>query len=252
MEENKFVFTIPSYNRANKQVTVNYLHEIGIPKERIFVFVQTEKDKMDYEKNIGEKTNIVYRKADRVAEARNNILDEMSKCNDFIMLDDDIKCIGKLVAGKLEKINSAQSLDDIFSKCFNLCKKTTAVIFGVYPVYNDFYMEKSISTKTPINTVFGFPKGFSGRYNTNYDTKEDAELCARILANGKKILRFNFLAVEADHRKDKNGYIDAWHQEENIRCVKKLILDFPTIYKTQKNKPWEVRTIVKDSKILVR
>lgn len=249
MPDIEFLYTIPSYNRANRQITVHYLNEIGINKERIYVFVQTEEDKRKYEEIIGTKATLILRKASRGVEARNNILNALSNSYNLMMFDDDIRAIGELKGGKIEKIADGQRMDALFSKCFNMCNKTKTDIFGIYPVYNEFFMEGTISTKSPINTVFGFAKGFKERYNENYDTKEDAEMCARILFKGKNILRFNFLAVDADHRKTKDGYIDDWHQEENIRCVKRLLVDYPTIYEAQKNKPWEVRSIIKDKKI---
>lgn len=249
MQKDNFLYVIPSYNRATKQVTVKYLEGIGIKKDRIAVFVQTESDRKEYEETIGEKAQIYFRKANRVAEARNNVLSTLAdECN-LIMLDDDVKAIGELKQEAIVKIDSGERMDELFTKCFNVCKKTKTALFGVYPVYNPFFMERTISTKSPINTVFGFTKGFKNKYDERYDTKEDAALCAKILSSGGSILRFNFLAVDADHRKTKDGYIDDWHQEENVRCVKNLVLEFPEVYKAQKNKPWEVRTIIKDKKI---
>ena len=249
MQGNEFIYAIPSYNRAEKQKTVELLSGIGIKKERIYVFVQTAADKEAYAKTIGEKAKIILKPAKRGVEARNNILNELSGQSNIVMLDDDIRAIGVLKGDNIRGIESAQEMDATFEKCFATCKKTGTSIFGIYPVYNAFFLSRTISTLSPINTVFGFEKGFQLRYNEEYDTKEDAELCARILSFRKRILRFNFLAVDADHRKNKDGYIDDWHQEENVRCVKKLVFEYPEIYKPQKGKPWEVRSLIKDSKI---
>lgn len=251
MHGNEIVYAIPSYNRAYKQTTVNYLHGIGVGKERIFVFVQTDSDERAYEESIGDKAKIIKRRANKCAEARNNVLNTLSAAHRILMLDDDVKAIGVLKGETIQRLETASEMDDLFSKCFKTSEKAGVGVFGVYPVYNAFFMETTISTRSPINTVFGFAKGFKGRYDESYDTKEDAELCARILAAGKKILRFNFLAVDADHRKTKKGYIDDWHQEENIRCVRRLVFEYPAIYKAQTNKPWEVRTLIKDQKIVL-
>ena len=251
MQKSNFIYVIPSYNRVNKQITVNYLNEIGIPKDRIYVFVQTKEDEQAYLDKIGDKANIIFKTASRGVEARNNILNTLVEENNLLMLDDDIRAIGEFNGDKIEKIVSSQKMDEVFSKCFEICEKSNIKIFGIYPIYNYFFLERTISTKCTVNTVFGYVKGFKGRYNENYDTKEDAEICARMLSMNRSIFRFNFLAVDADHRKTKDGYIDDWHQEENIRCVKKLLKDFPKIFKEQKNKPWEVRNILKDKKIIL-
>lgn len=248
---NDFVYAIPSYNRADKQTTVNYLNTIGVKKEKIYVFVQTRKDEKEYKEKIGDMANIVMREANRGVEARNNILNELCGENNVVMLDDDVRAIGELHEREIKKIITAKRMEHVLLKCFEMCEKTNVRMFGIYPVYNAFFMEKTISTKAPINTVFGIVAGSKIKYDESYDTKEDAALCAKLLSFGASILRFNFLAVDADHRKTKDGYIDDWHQEENIRCVKKLLMEFPTIYKAQKNKPWEVRTTIKDKKVQI-
>lgn len=230
---------------------MTYLSRAGISKSRIHVFTQTEEDYKKYVNKVPEAT-IHYTPAKRAVEARNNILNELSENEDIIMLDDDVRQIGRLKNGKIRKIEGAQELDETFDKCFKSAKRSGSEFFGIYPVYNDFFMENSISTRTTVNTVFGFAKGFKFRYDENYDTKEDAELCGRVLSIGGKILRFNFLAVDADHRKTKDGYIDDWHQEENVRCVKQLCFSYPEIFAKQKDKPWEVRVLIKDKKIQLK
>lgn len=248
----EFVYAIPSYKRAERQLTVNYLGKAGVKKQQIKVFVQTKEDEEAYAKTIGSEAEIIYKKAERCVEARNNILNELIDKTNVVMLDDDISALGIMNDEKIQKIESGETLNELFQKMFEFCKKGKVFIFGVYPVYNAFFMSQTISTKAPINTVFGFTKGFKGRFDESYDTKEDAAFCAKILSIGRSILRFNFMAVDADHRKTKSGYIDEWHQEENIRCVKHLVSEFPNIYAIQKNKPWEVRTIIKDQKRSVK
>lgn len=244
----KFVMAIPSYKRAGSQRTLDYLSEIGIPKERIYIFVQTREDYTDYKKYTN-KCNIIYAEANGIAKARNNILNELISENDVVMLDDDIRRIGRLDGEELKTIETAEEFDTIFEKCFTQIKRNKVKVFGVYPVYNAFFMSRTISTRVAVNTVFGFVKGFGLRYNENYDTKEDAALCGQILSLKGRIFRYNFLAVDADHRKTKNGYIDDWHQEENVRCVRQLCANYPEIYAKQSGKPWEVRIILKDKKI---
>lgn len=242
------MYAIPSYKRVEKQATVDYLSKCGIQKERIQVFTQTEEEYRKYKDKVKNAT-IVYAPAKRGVEARNNILNALTEEHDIIMLDDDIKKIGKLCEAGLKTIETAKELDTTFEKCFLYAKKHRTKIFGIYPVYNAFFMSKTISTQVAVNTVFGFAKGFGFRYDENYDTKEDAALCGKILSLHGRVFRFNFLAVDADHRKNKNGYIDDWHQEENIRCVKQLCFNYPQIFAPQSKSPWEVRVLLKDKKI---
>ena len=247
MSEEKFVYGILSYKRAKKQPTLDYLHNAGVPKDKIYIFVQTKEDYNAYQR-YSKYANIKYAPASCCAQARNNVLNGINGC--VLMLDDDIRKISRLVAGKLQGIVDREELAKLFNACFAKTQKLGAKFFGVYPIHNDFFMQKTISTKVAINTLFGF----IGRemFDASFDTKEDAELCGRVLSRGDKIVRFNFIAVDADHRKNKDGYIDDWHQEENLRCVKMLCERYPEIFVPQKNKPWEVRSLVKDEKIILK
>lgn len=40
-----FIVAIPSYQRADKQETLEYFASLGVPKERIYIFVQTTADR---------------------------------------------------------------------------------------------------------------------------------------------------------------------------------------------------------------
>lgn len=245
-----FIVAIPSYKRADKQVSLQYLVSLGIKKERIYIFVQTKEDFDKYQK-YHEKANIIYIQASKVAKARNNILNYFNGKADILMIDDDLRQISKMNGKELKAIKTADEFDKTFEKCFEQTKKAGTTIFGIYPVHNAFFMSKTISTRVTVNTVFGFTKGFSFRFDENFDTKEDAEMCGHILELGGKILRFNFLSVDADHRKDKNGYFDKWHHDENVRCVKQLCHKHPSIFDKKKDQPWEVRVLIKDKKVML-
>lgn len=242
-----YIYTIPSYKRAQKQVTLEYLAGIGVPKEKIWVFVQTEDDFREYQRH-AKRAQIVLRTATRGVEARNNILNTLSESNNIMMLDDDVKQFYALRGARLAGIKKREELASIFNACFEQTELLGATIFGVYPIANAFFMSHDISTKVSINTVFGFKKGFKHRFDEAFDTKEDAELCGRMLWHKLRVVRFNGLAVTADHRKDKNGYFDKWHHDENVRSVKQLCAKYPGIFAEQKGKPWEVRVKIKDTR----
>lgn len=245
MEE--FVYAIPSYRRAKRQTTLEYLAKMGVPKERIWIFVQTEEDYAEYQIH-ADRANIVLMPADGIARARNNVLNHMKDVN-LLMMDDDVKRISVLRAGKLVGIEKRSDMAMAFNRCFAQARNLRSMMFGVYPVDNAFFMSDDISTRVSVNTVMGYARGFPYRFDESFETKEDAEMCGRVLRRGGHVVRFNNIAVNADHRKDKNGYIDAEHQSENLRMVKKLCARYPDTFAPQKGKPWEVRMKLKDVKV---
>lgn len=245
MEE--YVYAIPSYKRAQRQTTLEYLSSIGVPKELIWIFVQTDEDLREYQRH-SDRANIVLMEASGIARARNNILNRLKDKN-LLMMDDDVKRISFLKGGALVGIERRIDMAFAFNRCFTQARNLRSKMFGVYPVDNAFFMSDDISTKVSVNTVMGYASGFPFRFDETFETKEDAELCGRVMRRGGSVVRFNNIAVSADHRKDKNGYIDAEHQSENLRMVKKLCARYPEIYAPQKGKPWEVRMKFRDEKV---
>lgn len=242
----KFVYAIPSYNRADKQVTLDYLSGMGVPKEKIWIFVQTEEDYENYQKH-KDRAKIKMVPATRGVAARNNILNGL-KGNNILMMDDDVKAILSLNGKELTPFRERIDIAFAFNRCFEQTRGLRAKVFGIYPVANAFFMSNDISTRVAINTIFGFASDFTVRFDERFETKEDAEICGRILKHGSRVVRFNNLAVNADHRKDKNGYFDQWHHDENVRSVKQLCARFPDIFAPKKDQPWEVRVKLKDEK----
>lgn len=246
MEE--FIIAIPSYKRAEKQQTVEYFSGLGFPKEKIFVFVQTEDDWKAYQKYSREAT-LIYAEADGIAKARNNILRHFDGAENVLMCDDDISSIGRLRGEKIEAIRSREEMEETIGRCFGFAKKKGAPIFGLYPVSNAFFMSENISTAVTVNTVVGFTAGSRFSFNETYRAKEDIELCARILSLGGKVIRYNFLAMDAKHRTNAGGCHDTWKSNENTKAAARLCNTYPNILARHSKKPEEVRVIAKDKKI---
>lgn len=240
-----YVVAIPSYRRAGKQETLEYFAGLGVPQERIFIFVQTEDDFNAYQRH-AEQATIVHARADRVAAARNNILRHFNGTKNVLMLDDDISAIGILRGGRIEDIRNREVLAKNINRCFDVTRKHGARIFGLYPVYNAFFMSRTISTAVTVNTAIGFCTGFNLRMNETYKTKEDIELCARILNGGGSVFRYNFLAVKAKHRTNTGGCCDVWKSGINKESAKRLCRTYPNILAPHTRREDEIRVTIKD------
>lgn len=244
----KFIMAIPSYQRAEAQGTLEYLSGIGIPKDRIYIFVQTESDWISYQK-YESRCNVVFAAADGIAKARNNILRYFKGRFDIFMLDDDVSYIGRLRKNTIYPIQRKEEFEETIERCFEQARKKAAPMWGVYPVNNAFFMQKSISTKVTVNTAVGFTKGQILTFNETFTAKEDIELCARILHFGGTILRYNFLSVNAKHRTNTGGCYEAWHSSEHKATVARLCKMYPDVLAPNSRKPNEVRMVLKDRKI---
>lgn len=247
-----YLIAIPSYKRGHEQLTAEYFSGMGVPKEKLFIFVQTEEDLSQYSEKYSDIATVIYRSATNVAEARNNVLEYFNGMDNVLMLDDDVQYIGVLDGEDIKKLKSRNDVAKHFNRCFEMCEKNSIDLFGIYPIDNAFFMEKSISTKAPVNTVLGFRKGAMLRFDTTFAAKEDIDLCGKILSHKKSILRFNYLCVSAKHRTNEGGCKSVWKSEEHQATVKRLCLKYPAVYAQKKNNPQEVRCKVKDKKVFLQ
>lgn len=242
------VFAVPSYLRSEKQETVDYLRSVGIPKDKIYVFVQTDDDYEKYMKEHGDKCEIVKKDANGVTKARNNILNYFNGGVNLLMMDDDVSCFA--VGDKntsLKDITDEKKFAEIIEKAFQISAMRKGQLFGFYPVYNNFFMSNTVCIKKPVNTVIGIPKGFPYRFNEDYPAKEDIELCGRIMNNGGNIVRINNVTFKAKHRTNKGGCNDVWKSGINEKIARRLSLEYPRIYAVKGNNKQEVRAIATDN-----
>lgn len=241
------VFAIPSYRRPDKQETAVYLKFMGIPKEKIFIFVNSDECEA-YKQNYTAICNVIDRgNIGSIPEARNFILDYF-KDDEIVMMDDDISVIS--VGSKEKKFKEIPSgrLEEVFTKMFTVTGQLKGFMFGLYPVYNEYFMNNDISTKVTVNTILGFRKKFPLRFDNNYIAKEDIELCGRILNVGGNVIRFNNVAYKAKHRTNEGGVHEIWQSDANVKFSKDLALNYPRIFAVQKKKPSEVRIVIRDIK----
>ena len=241
-----FVVAIPSYHRSTEQITLEYMLKLGMDKDKVYIFVQTEDDYEKYSSIYSQKCNVVYKPASSISKARNNILNYFDGKENVLMMDDDVSAISVIVDNKLQDITGVEAVE----RMFNYVKEKGGYMFGLYPVYNEFFMSKNTSTRVTVNTIIGFPKKFPLRFDETFTAKEDIELCGRILNQGGIVYRFNNFAFKAKHRTNKGGANDTWKTDANEKAVLRLCLMYPTIFARHSTKNNEVRVIAKDRKVV--
>lgn len=242
-------YAIPSYKRAAKQETLEFLVRMGVPNDDIYIFVQTDDDYSLYSERYSKLCHVIHRVADCVPKARNNILDFFGGKADIVMMDDDISCLSYGCKGtKFCNVESGRQFEETMETMFAVSASLGGSMFGLYPVYNEFFMSNDISTRVTVNTILGFPQGFALRFRNDFRAKEDIELCGRILNKGGKVVRFNNVAFKAKHRTNPGGAYDAWHSNINQILSRELQRMYPKVFKIKSNNPNEVRMLLKDEK----
>lgn len=224
------VFAIPSYKRSDKQLTLEYLESMDIPKQIIYIATQTEEDYELYKREYGNRANIIYGKGNCVSDNRNNLLNEFEDNQKIVMLDDDLSYIGKLENNKLIPIDKKELMNFI-ENAFDYCKANNALIWTGYPVENAYFMSNKIDKKQfGVGCIMGIINS-EYRFNPEYRIKEDFEICLRTIKAGYNCIRFNFIHAKGKH-KSKGGCMEFWDKDKE--CTDKILKEYSTLIKKGK------------------
>lgn len=221
---------IPSYKRAGKVTTIDYLESIGVSKEDIYVFLQDENDYAEYQKLYSDRANIHYRKGSCVSDNRNNILDYFDDGEKILMLDDDLKYIGIKSGKRLVKMEKG-SVVKFIEHAFDLIEKNHALIFTGYPASNALFMSNTIDKRMfGVGCMYGIINKGCYRFRPEYTIKEDIELCLRTMNDGYNCYRINFVTAVAKHKQD-GGCKEFWVSDKDSECTKRLLIEYSGMIK---------------------
>jgi glycosyltransferase involved in cell wall biosynthesis len=234
---NEIIYAIPTFNRPQKQKTLEYLLSVGI--KNIILFAQNCQE--EYERRYGDKVQVVRTKANSVASNRNAILDYVQGC-DVVMMDDDINIVHKFDDEADTWIKPDASFEVFVQEAFVSAKQEGTEAWGIYPTNQPFYMRgvrEKVDYAFLIGTVLGI-RSSARRFDEQFRIDEDFDFCARILLDGKKVVRYNRWAADAAHR-TKGGCKEDWSNEEQY--AKLLASKYPQFVSFAPEKKSLVRVI---------
>lgn len=251
-----FVFGIVTYHRPDRQKMLEYLHGLGYGKEDIILQTQ---DKGDYEALTGrydEWATILYKPGNNVSENKNNLLDwvcEKLPGKRLVICSDKVRGIKILPRqGKSHTIQQRQTMDFLVRKMFWETEQLGGLVFGCYPVQNDFFMKHTTSINQLIVGCFmGLPRPTALRFDTGQPIKEDFELVLRIVKNGGKVIRFNDVCLHATFH-TKGGCHDLWNAQGdavNKACTERILTAYPGLAKPHATRQNEIKYIGKTETI---
>ena len=222
-----YKIAIPSYKRANTLLTktLRVLQSYKIDPKKIHIFVANQDEKDEYEKVIPKSAyaKIIIGKAG-IKNIRNFMANYFKEDEPIFYIDDDIygiyECINpKMNAGKPyhKRNNILRKLPDLkalLDKGFAMAKEKKLNNWGIYPVYNPYFMKPTHPTKIEFYTTTGLryiEGGFTGVFNKKkneirtLDDKEDYERSIKYYLADGGVLRFNNITVETKCYKEKGG-----------------------------------------------
>lgn len=232
--------TIPSYKRAGKVTTLDFLGDV-FSKSEIIIGTQNKEDYKAYSDLYGDKATIIYKEGNSVGENRNNLLEYCQEhgITECLQLDDDMRC----VVTKDKKKLKGKEFRNLMEKCFSLCRENGVTMFGGYCCENPFMMSNTAKPNLIVGMLCGI-LDTSIRYDANFRIKEDYELSLRLMSRGKRVIRFNSFGASAAH-KTAGGCSADWKSEDFQKWAQLLVDAYPDLVKLNPSKIGEIKFIGK-------
>jgi hypothetical protein len=213
--------TIASRGRAGKVETIKNLK---LDPDNVDIFVDTNQEEREYRKYYN---NVYVTGTNGITNARNFILDHYPVNSKIIMMCDDVQAIGRLSSNKKSLQNiTGNEVDKLICEAFIKCKQFGTKLWGVYPVYNSFFMNHTISSGFCIASFCGIIVS-KLRYPSELKLKEDYAFTLDNILKYKKVLRCNYLSVKARHYKNKGGCQDYRNDELEKHACNYLLSKYP-------------------------
>jgi hypothetical protein len=201
MEElmNKIPIVIPTRGRAKLGSTWNLFPEA-------ILFMHKE-EKRTY-RDAGITNDIITHDRLSSSTARNFILDYFKKGDEIIMMDDDIKKVGRFrdVNGKIkaEELTGVEFYKHLVNG-FAIGKKRDAGLFGVAPTTNTLNFNNPMSIATFVNGPCMGIVVSKLRFDEECMNKSDYDFTLQHIRSGRLTFRLDYLWQKNDYNKMDGG-----------------------------------------------
>jgi len=228
----EYTVVIPSYKRASaiKDKTLRVLQDQNIPKERINIFVASESEKAEYEKENPDYKIIVG--VIGLVQQRNFIQNYFPVGTFLFSMDDDVESLSILHDNKLRPLSD---LESVITLGFSECQKHSARLFSIYPVHNAFFMKQKITKdfKFCIGSCFGMINPGSEILNPSPDgCKEDYLRTILFWIADRSIIRINYVAHKTCYGGGTGGLQECGREQrlkKERAAVKYLLDEYPDL-----------------------
>ena len=198
---NKIPIIIPTRGRAKLGSTWKLFPEA--------VLFMHKEEKRTY-RDAGIENEIVTHKCLTSSTARNFILDYFDRDTKIIMMDDDIKSVGRFVTRGEKSVAEAMTGTEFYSHFingFNLCRsgKTEARLFGVAPTSNPLNFKDPVKMAMFVNGPCMGIITSKLRFDEECMNKSDYDFTLQHLKAGFMTFRLDYLWQKNDYNKMDGG-----------------------------------------------
>lgn len=201
-----FSIAIPSYNRCSiliKKTLPLLLSQTFNPSDiHVFVVEEQEEQYKTAIHSMNANIKVIVGKHTLSAQ-RNFIIDYFPIGTHILFIDDDVSAIGRKNEDKIELVHN---LPELVEQWFELCEKRGVQLWGLYPVWNGYYMKNNWSRG--LHYILGnfYGQINSQRFKCQYEHGEDyARSLKEFYDNPNGTIRFNAYAAKSRGFTGKGG-----------------------------------------------
>lgn len=198
-----YTVIIPTYKRYNK---VYPIEGLGLPHSRFCLCVNDKQEAAAYDEYYPSVRKLISGKKGCTA-SRNWLLDQFPTGSCIVQIDDDVEGLYEIKGfGRQGLIKlTGREVEELIQKGFDLCKKNGTNLWGVYPVFNHYFMSRTIVPHAHIVGMFmGIIVG-PERFDPFLNSKVDYAFTIQHILRYRKVIRFNYVCVKGKYASNKGG-----------------------------------------------
>tara|TARA_R110000850_G_scaffold51870_2_gene125869 strand:+ start:249 stop:1025 length:777 start_codon:yes stop_codon:yes gene_type:complete len=208
----KYQIAIPSYNRATilKKKTLPLLKRFNINNSDIYIFVETEEMKKEYQASGITTYRYVVTNTNGICEKRNFLetyYREQVGIDGYISIDDDIQDIFELSEDS-KTVEPVKNIRNFFDRAFAETNARGYSIWGVSPLHNPFFMshEKSTNLKYICGALNGrIIRRDRFEIHADVDHCEDFQFSMEYFLRDGGVMKYNHLGLKTKYFEKEGG-----------------------------------------------
>lgn len=243
---------IPTYKRHDilERKTLSTLERGGISPSQIYIFVANEAEKKLYETIPSSKYHKIIVGKLGIANQRIFIKHYFPEGSYVVSIDDDVEGLYQLSGDKLKDIK----VKPFFEKALEELKKEKRFMWGIYPVFNAYFMKLVKKKSRGLSFIIGALHGYIVRHDKSLEPsplsegKEDYEQSILYYLKDGGVLRFNNIGIKTKFL--AKGGLGEDRFERNKKSAKYLQRTYPDLVSTfhRKNGMTEIKLTRKNNK----
>ena len=252
----EYKIAIPSYRRADtlREKTLALLQRYKIPMGKIYIFVASEAEKIEYLRAIPGQglhycKDIIVAKPGMMA-VRNFIQSWFPEGQRVVNIDDDIEAL-KVRVNDYD-CEELEDLDGLIQKGFSACEAVKASLWGVYPIVNPkfMYSRPTQDLRYIIGAFWGVINTHDKDTYVTMDDKEDFERTIKFYIRDGRVVRLNHVGIKSAYYTEPGGMQETRTEKRVRQSGMELLQKYPMFceYNKARKKHFEIRLVDKTRK----